>query len=310
MNFKGTVMLTVVIPSYNHQKYIRDCLLSACSINVKGLKILVIDDGSTDSTVRVVEDFIENQITVRVELLKKENSGLVSSLNLALSRVTTEYMYICASDDIPVPEGINRCLEVLSKEKKCSFIIGGAKKFTNKHDSRNVYGEHHKYFFALPPDRRYKMCFFNYPSPILIQSTVFRTQAIKNIGGWDTKLRLDDYPLFIDLLKSCPKNESDFRYLPDITTVSYRQHPNNSYKNTLRQFELVSQAIKSRAPIHLTRRSLANCAASYMVTSVNNNRWRDFWAIFYSVNLEEKFMIFGYLPFQIILKIKRRIQSY
>ena len=75
-------MLTVVIPSYNHEFYIEACLDSVCRIDVKNMAILVIDDGSTDDTVKVVEKFIDEHRDLSIDLIQKKNSGLVSSLNL------------------------------------------------------------------------------------------------------------------------------------------------------------------------------------------------------------------------------------
>lgn len=44
-------MLTILVPSYNHEDYIGQCLSSICQIKIPGLKVIVVDDGSTDKTV-------------------------------------------------------------------------------------------------------------------------------------------------------------------------------------------------------------------------------------------------------------------
>lgn len=300
-------MLTVVIPSYNHSQYILECLRAACDIDIAGLKVLVIDDGSTDNTVRVVKDFVENGTTVPVELIEKRNSGLVSSLNLSLECVDTEFIYLCASDDIPVSDGVKFCTNILLKDSKSRYVIGGAKNFATKSEFSKTYGEHQEYFLNLPPEVRQKMCFFNYPSPILIQSTIFRTKTLRDLGGWDPELKLDDYPFFIDLFKKYPKIGRDFKYLPDVITVLYRQHPSNSYKDTFRQFELVREVIESRAPNEFKARAVANCASSYMVTSIKRNRLRDFFNIFSSLRCAYRLLVVFYFPLQVLYKINRKI---
>lgn len=295
-------MLTVIIPSYNHEKYVADCLVAAANIDVNGLRVIVIDDGSTDATVDVVNDFLAANKSVSIELIEKPNSGLVSSLNLALGLVKTEFVYICASDDIPVPPGIEACISLMIKEKKYNFIVGGAKKFSDDTDEEDVYGIEQKDFLSLSPSRRHKRSFFNYPSPLLIQSSVFRTQSIKNIGGWDSELILDDYPFFVEMLRSYPVIGSDFYYLPEVFSVKYRQHPNNSYRNTLRQFKMVDQVIRKLAPEGYKNKAVSNCAARYILSALKNRRFNDCYYIFRIINFKMAIL----LPFYIGLHALRK----
>lgn len=295
-------MLTVVIPSYNHEHYIRDCLAAACKIKVQYLKILVIDDGSTDGTVEVVNNFMAANKSVSIEMIEKPNSGLVSSLNLALSFVKTEFIYICASDDIPVPAGIEACISFMAKEKKYNFIIGGAKKFSDETDESDVYGAEQNAFLNLPPSKRHRKSFFNYPSPLLIQSSVFRTQSIKNIGGWDSELILDDYPFFVEILRNYPVIGSDFYYLPEVFSVKYRQHPNNSYRNTLRQFKMVDQVIRKLAPDGYKNKAVSNCAARYILSALKNRRFNDCYSIFRIINFKVAILLPFYIGFHALQK--------
>jgi glycosyltransferase domain-containing protein len=297
-------MLTIVIPSYNHEKYILDCLRGAADVDITGKKIVVIDDGSVDATPELVISFVEKNPKSDIEFIKKENSGLVSSLNLALAHVNTEFIYFCASDDIPVPEGVKKCVSLMVDEKKIHFIIGGATKFSNKLDESDVYDGKQEDFLNLPPNERYKKSFFNYP-PLLIQSSVFRTQSIRKIGGWDSDLMLDDYPFFIEMLKNYPVNKVDFNYLPEVINVKYRQHSDNSFRNTFRQFKMVSQVIRKLSPESWKSAAIASCASRYILSALNNRRPLDCLSIIWAAGFKSLFRLPIYISFHIFKKIKR-----
>lgn len=263
-------MLTVVIPSYNHSQYIESCLLAA--IECEKARIIVIDDGSTDDTVAVVEAFIEAHKQYDISLIVKSNSGLISSLNMGLAVATTEYLYFVASDDIPDAAGIAQCINHMEVNQNLKFCIGGADAFFDEEPGHffKVYGPSQDKFLKLPAQKRFKQALFNYPVPLLLQSTVFRTSALREQGGWDTNLMLDDYPMFVKLLVAYPDVGSEFAYLPDIPVVKYRQHQSNSFRNIPRQYAMVSQAIQHLASGFLADFATAKALAYYALVAIKN----------------------------------------
>lgn len=265
-------MLTILIPSYNHSRYIRSCLYAA--IECENCRILVIDDGSTDDTVNVVEAFIEEHKQHAISLIAKSNEGLITSLNMGLAATETEYFYIVASDDIPSSKGIAQCIEYLEINKHAEFCIGGADAFFDDkpNHSVKVYGMSQDLFLRLPPRQRFKQALFNYPVPLLLQSTVFRTSGLKKLGGWDIRLMLDDYPMFVKLLVAYPDFGSSFAYLPEVPVVKYRQHQTNSFRNIPRQYHMVSQTIKSLAGGFLGDFALAKALAYYALIAIKNKK--------------------------------------
>lgn len=258
-------MLTIIIPSYNHQDYIIECLCAATRVPISEKKIVVIDDGSKDDTPKLIKNFISNNSKDNIILIEKENSGLISSLNLALDIIETEFTYIIASDDILNPTGIKYSLEQLKKDEHIKFLIGNGEYLFANNRKSSIYRDAHKVFFNLPPIQREKEIFINYPSPLLIQSTVFRTDALRHIGGWDTSLIWDDYPIFVKLLLKYPIEGKNFYFRPCIYNVYYRQHHNNSYKDTYRQFFMVKQALEKLAPEELKKSCVSKKEAYYLL---------------------------------------------
>lgn len=285
-------MLTILVPSYNHENYIGQCLSAVCQVKIPGLKIIVIDDGSTDKTVENARAVLALYPELDVELIEKSNSGLVSSLNIGLGRASTEYLYLVASDDIPEPLGILRCIEALIAEPQAQFCVGGALNFFEESGSlSSVYTERHNRFFNLAIESRSVEVFTNFPSPVLLQSTLFRTAALRSIGGWDPKLIWDDYPTFVKLFSMFPVVGRDFFYLPDVVVVKYRHHGSNTYKNVAKQFYMYLQAIEALAPAHLRDFVLAGKGGYYILSGV---RYGD---------LKGVLKIFSLLPPKALLKV-------
>lgn len=300
-------MLTIVIPSYNHEKYIYECLSAAAQVTIKGLKILVIDDGSTDKTSVVVKSFIDEHQSIDIQLVEKENAGLVSSLNIALELVDTEYIYICASDDVPVSEGVKECFELLITDKALGFCIGGAINFNEiTGQTSHAYGLKHERFFATDFSKDESALFLNYPAPLLLQSTVFRKSSLENIGGWDSKLKLDDYPTFVKLLKTHSGNTKHrYDFSPDIMVVRYRHHGTNTYSNTSNQFFMVQQAMNELANKKVKNKAIGVKAAYYILVSLSKKDFKSAFSILKSCSLKDWIGLPYYMSLVVLERVKK-----
>ena len=281
-------MLTVIIPSYNHAEYVLETLSAALTIDVPGLKILVVDDGSKDASVELVKAYInEVEAQDKVALIEKTNGGLVSSLNLALGIIDTEFCWVVASDDILVPDGVKGLVDAISAHPEMAFIMGGGHYFDKQGRGLSIYKSQHADFFALTPERRDEAIFLSYPSPLLLQSSVFRTRALKGIGGWDPALKLDDYPTFVKLLQHHRLRGIHFDFMPKVDCVGYRQHGVNTYKNVYGQFFMVRQAMQALAPVPLQSKAIARTFAFYTLVALKNRKLDFFGQVFRSCSVGE-----------------------
>lgn len=97
--FKMEKTLTIVIPSYNVEKYIERCLDSFLNMEVlKELEILVINDGSTDQTQAIVQRYC-NKYPSSIHLINKENGGHGSGINVGIEHATGKYFKVVDGDD-------------------------------------------------------------------------------------------------------------------------------------------------------------------------------------------------------------------
>lgn len=91
--------VSVIIPVYNVEKYIKKCLLSVLNQTYKNLEIIVVNDGTKDGSVSKVNEIINDTKDERIILLEKENGGLSSARNFGIKHATGKYIIFVDSDD-------------------------------------------------------------------------------------------------------------------------------------------------------------------------------------------------------------------
>ena len=89
--------ISIIVPVYNVERYLRDCLNSLTHQTLDDIEIICINDGSTDSSPRILEEYAAKDS--RIKIINKENSGYGASMNMGLAAAEGEYIGIVESDD-------------------------------------------------------------------------------------------------------------------------------------------------------------------------------------------------------------------
>ena len=84
--------ISIIIPAYNAAKYIKRCVMSLKNQTYKNIEIIVINDGSTDNTLDIIND-------LDIIVIDKENGGVSSARNMGLDRCTGDYIIFVDADD-------------------------------------------------------------------------------------------------------------------------------------------------------------------------------------------------------------------
>jgi glycosyltransferase involved in cell wall biosynthesis len=113
-------LISVIIPVYNVEDYLHKCLDSIISQTYENLEIIVVNDGSTDNSAQICEEYAKKDS--RIKLLHKENGGLSSARNAGLDIADGEYIGFVDSDDFIEKNMYERMLNAL-KEYSANLVI-------------------------------------------------------------------------------------------------------------------------------------------------------------------------------------------
>lgn len=113
-------LISVIIPIYNVEKYLNRCIDSIINQTYTNLEIVLVDDGSTDSSWDICKEY-ENK-DKRVKAFRKENSGISATRNFALDHTTGKYIFFIDSDDFIDLDLIEKLYESLLRNN-CDFTM-------------------------------------------------------------------------------------------------------------------------------------------------------------------------------------------
>lgn len=121
---KEQPLISVIVPVYNVEKYLKKCVNSITSQTYKNLEILLVDDGSTDSSGQICNEFEKND--ARIKVIHKKNGGLSDARNAGLDRAKGQYYAFIDSDDYIQDNTIEIMLNAVKKNKSeisvCNMI--------------------------------------------------------------------------------------------------------------------------------------------------------------------------------------------
>lgn len=108
-------LVSVIIPVYNVEKYLEDCIYSVCQQTYHNLEVILINDGSTDESGRICDNFAKKDD--RIKVIHKENGGLSDARNRGIACASGDWMILVDSDDFIHPELVYICLSIARRSK-------------------------------------------------------------------------------------------------------------------------------------------------------------------------------------------------
>lgn len=113
-------LVSIIIPVYNSELYLEKCLESVINQSLRDIEIIIINDGSTDNSRKIIEEYAEND--KRIIFIDKPNGGQSSARNSGLVKATGEYISFIDSDDC-VDENMIKGMYELCKNNECDIAI-------------------------------------------------------------------------------------------------------------------------------------------------------------------------------------------
>lgn len=203
---KDGPIISVIIPSYNHEKFIKECVDSVLEQTYENLELIIIDDGSKDKTTDILKGYNDS----RMKVVFQENAGAHNAINRGLSLATGEYLTILNSDDVYMKNRLELIVDYLLKNPEVSLVSSyieiidmNSKKLGIKQAWRNMEPwliEHKEKSFAGTDDPVKNLIMTNYISTT--SNMVFTRKLYEDVGGmrnlrfahdWDFALRAAEY---------------------------------------------------------------------------------------------------------------------
>lgn len=113
--------ISVVVPVYNVEKYLKECIDSIINQTLEDIEIICVNDGSTDSSLEILNDYAKKDS--RIIVINKSNSGYGHTMNMGLNAATGEYVGIIESDDF-ADKNMFEDLYKLAKEYDADIVKG------------------------------------------------------------------------------------------------------------------------------------------------------------------------------------------
>lgn len=108
-------LITIIVPVYNVEKYIRDCVDSILNQTYTNIEVILSDDGSTDDSGKICDEYEKKDSRIRV--IHKENEGLAEARNRGIDAANGEYICFVDSDDYIKNTYIEYLIDLISKQK-------------------------------------------------------------------------------------------------------------------------------------------------------------------------------------------------
>ena len=204
--------ISIIIPVYNSEKYLEECIQSAIQQTYPSIEIIAINDGSTDSSLEIL-----NKYSNKIIIINKENGGVASARNKGFDASTGDWIKLLDNDDVLYPDAVKLLAEEVQKLKDEKTVLYSHADFID--EQGKVIGR------LLEPDNNSLNNFeintilldhsFGIPSTWLMPRSIFSL-----CGPFDEITEHDDYEFHLrsSILYNCR-----FHLLPKVTT-KYRIH--------------------------------------------------------------------------------------
>lgn len=131
----NTPLISIIITSYNYERYITETLDSLLDQTYNNYEIVIIDDGSTDNSVEIINSYVNKHKNIHLyQHDGGENRGLPASVRLGIEKSKGEYIAFCESDDYWTKEHLEEKVKIINSYKDVSIISNAIKMFGYEKD--------------------------------------------------------------------------------------------------------------------------------------------------------------------------------
>jgi glycosyltransferase involved in cell wall biosynthesis len=185
--------LDVIVPCYNYGRYLRQCTMSVLQEARLSLRILIIDDASTDGGADEARQLAAEDDRIEVKV-HATNKGHIATYNEGIDWVRQDYMLLLSADDMVAPGALMRAVQLMEAQPDIAFIFGHAVRFQAEdelpdgwREGREDAGPHLGAHIAQGWDFISRLCHSSM-NPVETATAVVRSAVQKRVGGYAAEL--------------------------------------------------------------------------------------------------------------------------
>lgn len=180
---KKDVKVSVIVPVYNVEKYLVQCIDSIVGQTLRDIEVLCIDDGSLDGSLGILRKYEGKDF--RIQVYTKPNSGYGHTINYGLRRCTGKYIVIVESDDF-IDEGGIKALYMCAEENKADYVRSNYYRFRDKKDQLSMSLDQYPYQKVLSAHEVPELF---YAIPVSPWASIYRRSFLE-----ENKIRMNETP--------------------------------------------------------------------------------------------------------------------
>ena len=127
------MFVSIIVPVYNVEQYLKECIESILAQTWKNFEVILVDDGSTDSSGKICDEYSQKKEFISV--IHKKNGGLSSARNAGIDVAQGDYLAFIDSDDVVHPRYLSELVAIVKREKAdlaaCNFYVGSLCRWKN-----------------------------------------------------------------------------------------------------------------------------------------------------------------------------------
>lgn len=193
-------LVTVLMPSYNHARYVEQAVRSVFDQSYRPLELVVVDDGSSDGSVEILER-LRRVAPIPMRVIPAQHRGLCAALNLGVRDARGEYISVLASDDAYLPNKLELQMPLLVHHPNAPLVHADFEVIDGDGRRTGLRGDDY-----LPPLARGDALrgLLMLQSEVRSVTVIMRKAALLAVGGYDESLRAEDWQVFLRMAKLGP----------------------------------------------------------------------------------------------------------
>jgi glycosyltransferase involved in cell wall biosynthesis len=207
------VRISILMPNYNNAPYLKECIDSIINQTYQNFNVVIVDDGSTDDSINIIEEYQDQRIKV---IKKTKNSGIIDTLNIGLKAIDSQYIVRMDGDDIMHPKRLETLINYMDNHPDIGVCGSAIKHFGISED-----------VIKYPENPLINHANLIFKHSIGHASVIIRNNILQNhnISYSDGYKYMEDYKLFYDLSRVTKMTS-----IPDVLYF-YRREEYNNFKH-------------------------------------------------------------------------------